>query len=90
MIFSICPPVPAESGSKCGIFEFLEKILKKVLTNGGGFGILAKLSARETGKSFLKDGGLEKNPKKVLDKRFCVCYDSKAVTPKHKAVLMRH
>lgn len=45
------------------------KILKKVLTNGPGFGILSKLSARETGKSFLRDGGLEKFPKKVLDKR---------------------
>jgi hypothetical protein len=49
------------------------KILKKVLTNGLGFGILSKLSARETGKSFLRDGGLEKFPKKVLDKRSWMC-----------------
>ena len=44
------------------------KILKKVLTNGPGFGILSKLSARETGKSFLRDGGLEKFPQNVKTK----------------------
>ena len=55
--------------------DFFEKTWKKVLTNGGRFGILPKLSAplRARRKKVLK------NWKKVLDKRDRVWYSIKAV-----------